>query len=201
MSCTIFVVPAALAIGNAIGILPILTGAVAVGATALGIMSDNNIDFNTELGGFSKNDMKSKIENFKQERKLVCEDVHIHEMLDFIEKQFETPFVDKEILIKTLEEHGCTEITELNGNLTCKCDHLSFEFKKSSADAPYLAYITCLEKDNIEEKLKDINSEYTLNVQEESYLNIVNKLQENNMEIESEEILEDNTIVLTVNIE
>mgnify|MGYP003421077788 CR=1 FL=1 len=42
---------------------------------------------------------------------------------------------------------------------------------------------------------------YTLNVQEEAYMNIINKLQENNMELETEEVLDDNTIVLTVNLE
>ena len=34
----------------------------------------------------------------------------------------------------------------------------------------------CLKKDNAEEKLDDLNSEYAMNVQEESYLNIIEKL-------------------------
>ena len=55
--------------------------------------------------------------------------------------------------------------------------------------------------DNIEEKVNDLNSEYALNVQEDAYLGIVEKLKENNMEIEEEEVLDDNTIVLTVNLE
>ena len=40
-----------------------------------------------------------------------------------------------------------------------------------------------------------------MNVQEESYLSIIEKLKENNMTVESEEVLEDNSIVLTVNLE
>ena len=40
-----------------------------------------------------------------------------------------------------------------------------------------------------------------MNVQEESYISIIEKLKENNMELESEEVLDDNTIVLTVNLE
>ena len=61
--------------------------------------------------------------------------------------------------------------------------------------------ITCLSTDNAEEKVNDLNSEYALNVQEEAYLSIVNKLKDNNMEVEEEEVLDDNTIVLTVNID
>ena len=42
---------------------------------------------------------------------------------------------------------------------------------------------------------------YALNVQEDAYLHIIDKLKENNMQIEEEEVMDDNTIVLTVNIE
>ena len=68
-------------------------------------------------------------------------------------------------------------------------------------DKPYFIKISCLETDNAEEKVKDLESEYTLNVQEEAYLNIIDKLKENNMEIEEEEVQDDNTIVLTINLE
>ena len=61
--------------------------------------------------------------------------------------------------------------------------------------------ISCLETESSEEKVDDINSEYALNVQEDAYLQIINKLKENNMEIENEEVQEDNTIVLTINLE
>ena len=42
-----------------------------------------------------------------------CEDVHIITEKNFIEKSFETPFMDKEILKKTLEEHGVKTINFL----------------------------------------------------------------------------------------
>ena len=132
---------------------------------------------------------------------LVCDDVQIISEATLMEKSLETPFMDKEILIKTLEEHGVKDITEEFGKIKGEVDTYSLSFEKMEADKPYFVTITYLEQNNPEEKLNDLNSEYALNVQEDAYLNIVEKLKENNMQIEEEEVLEDNTIVLTVNLE
>jgi hypothetical protein len=40
-----------------------------------------------------------------------------------------------------------------------------------------------------------------MNVQEDAYMHIMEKLKENNMQVEEEEVMDDNTIVLTVNID
>ena len=40
-----------------------------------------------------------------------------------------------------------------------------------------------------------------MNVQESVYLKILDKLKNNNMQLESEEVEDDNTIVLTVNLD
>ena len=130
-----------------------------------------------------------------------CDDVQIITDKHFIEKDFETPFVDKDILIKTLEEHGVTNIIENNSTISGQVDNYSLTFKKESEEKPYVLKISCLNNDNPEEKIEDLNSEYSLNVQEDAYLHIIEKLKENNMQIESEEVEEDNTIVLTVNID
>ena len=119
----------------------------------------------------------------------------------FIEKTFETPFVDTNILLKTLEEHGVINIVEFDNGLSGEVDNYKLHFEKTEESKPYNLRISCLEKDNAEEKVGDLSTEYTMNVQEDAYLHIIDKLKENNMDIESEEVLDDNTIVLTVNIE
>ena len=45
-----------------------------------------------------------------------------------------------------------------------------------------------------------MTSEYTMNAQEASYFKIKEKIEEKNYSIESEEVFDDNTIVLTINI-
>lgn len=119
----------------------------------------------------------------------------------FVEKDFETVFMDKTLLLKTLEEHGVANIVEDGNNISGEIENFVLAFSKSSDSSPYSLHILCKETDNAQEKVDDLNSEYTLNVQEETYLNLISKLKDSNMQVESEEVLDDNTIVLTVNLE
>lgn len=179
MSCTVVAVPFALA-----SLLkPILIAAV---AGAISAAHENNI-INQEIQQID--------DNFLEEVK------HI-QMCKLVEKKFQTAFTDKSILLKTLEEHGVININEdLNGNISCGIENFSLNFYKNSEQEPYLLKITCRETDSAENKIDDLNSEYALNVQEDAYLNLLEKLKENNMEIENEVVEDDNTIVLTINLE
>ena len=130
----------------------------------------------------------------------ICEDVHTITAEHFIEKDFETPFVDKEILIKTLEEHGVTNITDNNNQIFGVVEGYNLTFSRSEENQPYSVRISAKGQDNADEKLNDLNTEYAMNVQEDAYLHIIEKLKENNMQIEEEVVEDDNTIVLTINI-
>lgn len=130
-----------------------------------------------------------------------CEDVETITEKHFIEKDFETPFVEKSLLIKTLEEHGVKDISENDNYVSGKVENYTLNFSRDNTQEPYKLRISCLETDNAEEKLTDLGSEYAMNVQEDVYLHIIEKLKENNMQIEEEEVQDDNTIVLTVNID
>ncbi len=174
MSCTVVAVPYA---------LMWVVGAIAT-AAATSVNNDENIDiFNLE----------TTEENCTEDR--VITEKH------FIEKTFDTPFMDKSILMKTLEEHGVKNIFEWETGLSGEVDNYKLTFEKTAEDKPYNLRISCLENANAEEKAGDLSGEYALNVQEDAYLHIIDKLKENNMQIEEEEVMEDNTIVLTVNID
>ena len=174
MSCTVVAVPYA---------LMWVVGAIAT-AAATSVNNDENIDiFNLE----------TTEENCTEDR--VITEKH------FIEKTFDTPFMDKSILMKTLEEHGVKNIFEWETGLSGEVDNYKLSFEKTAEDKPYNLRISCLENANAEEKAGDLSGEYALNVQEDAYLHIIDKLKENNMQIEEEEVMEDNTIVLTVNID
>ena len=179
MSCTVIAVPYA---------LMWVVGAIATAAAATAATSENG---NTNLDTFNK--IANDSEN--------CSEDHVITEKHFIEKTFETPFMDKSILLKTLEEHGVTNITEWENGITGDVGNYKLIFEKTAEDKPYTVKISCTEKDNAEEKVGDLNNEYAMNVQEDAYLHIIDKLNENNMQIEQEEVMEDNTIVLTVNID
>ena len=137
---------------------------------------------------------------FNQE--ISCEDIERITEEHFIEKNIETVFMDKNLLIKTLTEHGINNVQEfLSGEIVGSIDGYKFCFMKPSEDKPYSLKISAKQSENVNEKVEDLNSEYALNVQEDTYLSVVENLKNNNMEIESEEVMDDNTIVLTVNLE
>lgn len=175
MSCTVIAVPYALAW---------VVGAVAAAAAAE-IANNNNVEneFNFLEDSSCNNDV----------HKITAE--------HFIEKDFETPFVDNGLLIKTLNEHGVKINYNNDNEISGSVDNYNLIFKRNSSDQPYKVRITCSEQNAASTKLDDLNSEYALNVQEEAYLSIVEKLKENNMSVEEEVVEDDNTIVLTVNIE
>ena len=179
MSCTVIAVPYAL-----------MWVAGAIAAAAATAAAENNVeDYNPDIFNL----VTSESEN--------CSEDHVITEKHFIEKTFETPFMDKNILLKTLEEHGVRDVIEWENGLSGNIDNYKLIFEKEEPDKPYNLRITCLERDNAEEKVGDLNNEYAMNVQEDAYLHIVDKLKENNMQIEEEEVQEDNTIVLTINID
>ena len=174
MSCTVLSIPYALAwlIGSAVG-----------GITAAADLYDKRNN------AASSNNIES------------CDDVQVITEKHFIEKDFETPFTDSEILKKTLEEHGAGNIIEDENVINASVEGYQLCFTKPAQDMPYNLRISCSEQNDAEEKVSDLNTEYALNVQEDAYLHILDKLKENNMQIEEEVVEDDNTIVLTINIE
>ena len=186
MSCTVFALPYALAwiIGIAV------TGEIKLAA--------GNNDESMQFENADIRQQSFELPNINE----ACDDVHVISEKHFLEKSFETPFTDKEILMRTLEEHGIVNLKENEyGKITGRTGNYALAFERTEADKPYYLIIRCLNTENAEEKLNDLSSEYAINVQEESYNSIIEKLNDNNMQIENEEVLDDNTIVLTVNLE
>ena len=188
MSCTVVAIPFA---------LHYIVGAIFAAATLPVVIASAE----AEREVFGDVDIKdSVIEDIKLEQRKCEDDVVITEQ-NFINKTFETPFVDKNILLKTLEEHGFSNIQETEGKITAEYQNYSVQFEKESEEKPYNLLIRYAIEDDVYGKMRDLNEEYSMNVQEESYISIIEKLKNNNMELESEEVLDDNTIVLTVNLE
>ena len=113
--------------------------------------------------------------------------------------QYKTFFKDKKLLIKTITEHGLQNVIEQDEKIYGNIDSLQFEFEKNS-DGVYEMYITHKENENLS-CVDDLNEEYQMNVQEQSYMNIKKNLEKQNLKIDSEEVLDDNSIMLTVNLE
>lgn len=183
MSCSVVAVPAVIAI-NLFHLISVAVASSAVtGALTAAQTVENNEQY-IDTSNINYNELQPVN---------VC---------NITEKEFQTAFVGKDILIKTLEEHGVIDIEEdYNGKISGTIGTFTLNFERNSESEPYTLKVSCNESDNAEAKLNDLNAEYALNVQEDAYLNLIENLKENNMEIENEVVEEDNTIVLTINLE
>lgn len=119
----------------------------------------------------------------------------------FFNKDFETTIMDEVVLIKTLNEHGATALVQNEESIECNCEYFHLIFTRKSTDVPYTMRITANDNKGVDEIAKDIGTEYTLNAQEISYNKIKERLEAQNLQITDEEVFDDNTIVLTVNLE
>ena len=115
-------------------------------------------------------------------------------------REYETVFTDETILMKTLQEYGFSECKNDNGKIFCRAGNFTVEFFKSG-EQPYSMKISCMDECNNHEFVSDIHEEYTQNVQEESYIKLKERLKKYDLQIDDEEVLDDNSIMITVNLE
>ena len=120
---------------------------------------------------------------------------------ELFNKEFPTAIMDKATLIKTLEEHGATSIQAENNDISCNCETFHITFTQKDKNTPYSMVVTYNSDYGLNELVENLGSEYASNAQEISYNKIKERLEKQNLEIEEEEIYDDNTIVLTVNLE
>jgi len=169
------------------GLGPIIAGAI---GAAIGIAIRSGSGSETEIQNVYQNTTYSdhydiSKENFKK----------------FLEKDLETNIMSKEVLIKTLTEHGA-EITDTHlDNIECTIDNFVLKFTKSIPDKPYTLHVEYGSEETLNTFICELDEEYKANAQEVSYNKIMENLEAKNYTVEQEEILEDNTIVLTVNLE
>ena len=187
MSVTLVVVPAAL--GSQV-VLGLITSLIA-SATVSGAIASTANNTNTEekyITSFSYDNLVAGAMNkdYNKQGQTIC-------------SQYKTAFKDESLLIKTLNEHGVENITTANNKIYCNLESLNFEFEKDS-EGVYIMDITHKENDNMD-VVNELGEEYQLNAQEKSYIDLKNKLEKQNLEIDSEEVLEDNSIMITVNLD
>lgn len=114
---------------------------------------------------------------------------------------YTTNYTDKGILLNTLTEHGAEEIAETGEEVSCKLFGMEMIYYKKDGSNGYTLDITQVSnKSECEDVINDLNEEYGLNIQEMTYNKIKERLDRENMRIESESVMDDNSIVLTIEI-
>ncbi len=116
-------------------------------------------------------------------------------------KAVKTNYTNKDILIKTLAEHGANALQSDDYNIYCELSGMQFMFSRNNTKSAYNLEIDKIVSEEIcNNLLKDLADEYGLNIQDVVYKRIMERIQTQNMRIENEEVSEDNTIVLTIDL-
>ena len=114
--------------------------------------------------------------------------------------ELETKFTDINLLHKTLTEHGMMVTAVDSNTIKASCPESSLVFERPSSGQPFILKLISNEEINaLQNELEELNEEYGLNVQTYTYEHVKENLEEG-MTIESEEVLEDNSILLTINL-
>ncbi len=122
------------------------------------------------------------------------------ENIEKICNEYETVFMDRELLTKTLQEYGIQTLQVSKNQVEADIENFHLDFFREDENVPFKLKVTCDQNCDDTVIIEDLSSEYGMNAQEESYIKIKERLAQKNLQIDEEEVLEDNSIVLTVNI-
>lgn len=112
---------------------------------------------------------------------------------------FPTNFRDKNLLRQTLIKFGMLPKETINGELICNVGPTSLCFFPSD-DGSFFVEVNAKELKLIYNSLSTIDEDYKLQIQKETLESLKQRAKERNLVIESEEVQEDNSILLTLTI-
>ncbi len=114
----------------------------------------------------------------------------------------QTRFTDEGLLTQTLEEHGFPVRREEDGTLSVNTSAGSLRYYQPEKGAAFWVQPYDLKsEEELEAHQEELAEEYMVNVQKSTYLLLKQRLKERrDMELESEAVLEDQSILLTINV-
>ena len=157
---------------------------------------------------FSKSDDVTKIKAFfstlqrKANRQILYVAPSAAKVEPKIERTLPTIYADEAMLKDTLRKYGASSLrTERDGTVRCTIDGIEMNFHQAAKNTLYELSVTVRRDEReIYAAIRRLDEGYQSAVQERTYLNVKKKLADQRLTIEHEEILEDNSIVLTVSV-
>ena len=118
-----------------------------------------------------------------------------------INEPIETMFNDCELLQKTLLAHGCSVKVVSENEIIVETECGNMRYVRENTSLPFgLLLDEVSNPDELFENLRSFEVDYGRNVQAYTYSHIKENLSDG-MSIENEEVLEDDSLYLTINIE
>lgn len=112
-----------------------------------------------------------------------------------------TKYADKELLVKTLREHGIRAQEINDDHIVIRTDEGEIHFMRENKEDPYMMSAKGIRNmEKLAASLKEFEEEYGRNVQAYTYRKILEALEEHGLSLQEEEVLEDDSIMLTLNV-
>lgn len=128
---------------------------------------------------------------FRQQQKMLGEKT---------ESRIETNFTDEDLLIKTLKEHGMEVMLKDDGTIRASAEGKELIYRKNPQGVYEVDLGGQPESEELIQELILLEEEYGFNVQEFTYERLKEHLSSEGMDIHSEEIMEDHTIKIVLNV-
>lgn len=113
----------------------------------------------------------------------------------------ETAFVDAPLLQKTLSEHGLNVQVVGENEMIVASESGQLRYFRTSAENPFLLQLRNISNmHELLDSVDELENEYGRNVQSFTYNKVMTSLIEHGMTVDSEEIMEDDSILLTLNV-
>ena len=118
-----------------------------------------------------------------------------------IVKNLKTNYTNMDALLKTLTERGAFSVHSDKYNIYCEMSGMQFLFSRNNTRGQYFLSVDRVSDEELcTNILKELDEEYGLNIQDIVYKKIMERIKDKNMRIESEEVQDDNSIVLTIDL-
>lgn len=115
-------------------------------------------------------------------------------------RTFPTNFRDGELLVKTLLDYGINPVRQSSGEITCAFGSSKLRFYPV-ADAPFnVEIMNAPDMKPIFHSLSALDEDYKRQIQRTTIRNLKQKIQEKEFAIDTEEVLEDNSVVITLSL-
>jgi len=152
---------------------------------------------------FSKNEDQAMLDRFKSKLESVAgRQIFgvITPVAVTVSAQFPTNFRDRDLLMKALTEFGARPTKRSNGSVLCKIENTALMFTQLG-NAPYMVEVkNGPNLEQVYQYMADIDDDYKRCVQTAVYEKVKARAAERNMTIESEEVLPDKTILMTLRV-
>lgn len=118
------------------------------------------------------------------------------------DKTFSIPTImkDEKVLRKALDSYGCTSQLVEEKNMVTKVGDIKIVFHQDAEGVFEALFDSDIPFETAEEFIRHLQEEYTSIVQQETYLNLLEKAKEQGLILETEEVSSDNSIILTFKV-